>query len=119
VQISVFVRDGRTNIYVGERLKDLIGAIYGGVIGGGGGGAMGPVIGLTVGAMQSPILVAPLIATTLLSAFGIARYSLQRVTKSRSQVLQELTQRLADRARDSIGRRALSPPSRYDRKLLG
>jgi serine/threonine-protein kinase len=119
VQISVFGRDGRTNIYVGERLKDLIGAIYGGVIGGGGGGAMGPIIGLTVGALQMPFLIAPAIATTVLSAFGIARYSLQRVTKSRSQVLQELTQRLADRARDSIGRRALSPPSRHDRKLLG
>ena len=117
VQISVFVRDGRTNIYVGERLKDLIGAIYGGVIGGGGGGAMGPIIGITVGALSMPILVAPVIVGTVLSAFGIARYSLQRVTKSRSQVLHELTQRLAERARDSIGHRALTPPIRH--KLLG
>ena len=117
VQISVFVRDGRTNIYVGERLKDLIAAIYGGVIGGGGGGAMGPIIGITVGALSMPILVAPAIVGTVLSAFGIARYSLQRVTNSRSQVLQELTQRLAERARDSIGHRALTPPIRH--KLLG
>ena len=64
-----------------------------------------------------PILVAPAIVGTVLSAFGIARYSLQRVTKSRSQVLQELTQRLAERARDSIGHRALTPPIRH--KLLG
>ena len=119
VQISVFVRDGRTNIYVGERLKDLIGAIYGGVIGGGGGGTMGPIMGITMGALEMPILVAPLIISTVASAFGIARYSLQRVTKSRSKVLQELTQRLADRARDSIGRRAVSPGPRHDRKLLG
>jgi serine/threonine-protein kinase len=119
VQISVLVRDGRTNIFVGERLKDLIGAIYGGVIGGGGGGAMGPIMGITMGALEMPILIAPMIVTTVLSAFGVARYSLQRVTKSRSRVLQELTQRLADTARDSIGRRALSPQPWSERKLLG
>ena len=119
VQISVFVRDGRTNIYVGERLRDLIGAIYGGVIGGGGGGAMGPIMGITVGALEMPILVAPMILTTVLSAFGIARYSLQRVTRSRSKVLEELTQRLADQARDSIGRRTVGPGSWHERKLLG
>jgi serine/threonine-protein kinase len=119
VQISVFVRDGRTNIYVGERLKDLIGAIYGGVIGGGGGGTIGPIMGITMGALEMPLLIPPLILSTVLSAFGIARYSLQRVTKSRTTVLQELTQRLADRARDSIGRRTMSPGPRHDRKLLG
>ena len=119
VQISVLVRDGRTTIYVGERLRDLIGAIYGGVIGGGGGGTMGPIMGITMGALNMPFLVPPMILTTVLSAFGIARYSLQRVTKSRSKVLQELTQRLADRARDSIGRRAVTSGHRHDRKLLG
>jgi hypothetical protein len=119
VQISVLVRDGRTTIYVGERLKDLIGAIYGGVIGGGGGGTMGPIMGITMGALEMPWLIPPLIFSTVLSAFGIARYSLQRVTKSRSKVLQELTQRLADTARDSIGRRTMSPGPRHDRKLLG
>ena len=119
VQISVLVRDGRTTIYVGERLKDLIGAIYGGVIGGGGGGSMGPIMGITVGGLEMPFLIPPLILATVSTAFGIARYSLQRVTRGRSKVLQELTQRLADRARDSIGRRAISPGPRHDRKLLG
>lgn len=118
VQISVFVRDGRTTIYVGERLKDLIGALYGGIIGGGGGGSIGPVVGLTAGALNMPFLIAPLLATTVLSAFGIARYSLQRVTRSRSQVLSDLTQRLADQARDSIARRAVTPGPRHERKAL-
>jgi len=119
VQISVNVRDGRTNIYVGERLRDLIGAIYGGVIGGGGGGSMGPIMGVTMGALEMPLLIPPLILTTVFSAFSIARFSLRRVTKSRSQVLQELTQRLADQARDSIGRRTMAPGSWHERKLLG
>ena len=119
VQISIFVRDGKTNIYVGERLKDLIGAIYGGVIGGGGGGTIGPIMGITMGALEMPILIAPLILTTVASAFGIARYSLQRVTKSRSKVMEELTQRLAEIARDSIGRRAVGPSPWHERKLLG
>lgn len=119
VQISVFVRDGRTSIYVGERLRDLIGALYGGIIAGGGGGTMGPIMGLTVGALQMPILIAPMILTTVLSAFGIARYSLQRVTRSRSKVMEELTHRLAEQARDSIGRRTVGPGSWHERKLLG
>ena len=72
-----------------------------------------------MGALQMPLLIPPMILSTLLSAFGIARYSLQRVTRSRTKVLQELTQRLADRARDSIGRRAVSPGPWHDRKLLG
>ena len=119
VQISVLVRDGRTTIYVGERLKDLIGAIYGGVIGGGGGGTLGPIMGITMGALEMPFLIPAFILATVSSAFGIARYSLQRVTRGRTKVLQELTQRLADRARDSIGRRAISPGPRHDRRLLG
>ena len=85
----------------------------------GSGGTLGPIIGLTMGALAMPILVAPMILTTVLSAFGIARYSLQRVTKSRSNVLEELTHRLAEQARDSIGRRAVGPGVRHDRKLLG
>jgi len=119
VQISVNVRDGRTNIYVSERLRDLVGAIYGGVIGGGGGGTMGPIMGITMGALQMPLLIPPFILATVGSAFAIARYSLQRVTKSRSKVLEELTQRLADQARDSIGRRAVSHAPWHERKLLG
>jgi hypothetical protein len=62
---------------------------------------------------------APLILATVGSAFGIARYSLRRVTKSRSKVLEELTQRLAEIARDSIGRRAVGPGPRHAGKLLG
>jgi serine/threonine-protein kinase len=118
VQISVFVRDGRTSIYVGERLKDLIGNLYGGIIAGGGGGTMGPIMGLAMGAFNMPLLIPPMILTTVLSAFGIARYSLQRVTRSRSEVLRKLTERLAEQARDSIARRALTPGMRHDRKAL-
>lgn len=116
VQISVLVRDGRTNIYVGERLRDLIGALYGGIIGGGGGGMMGPIFGISAGVLASPLLIAPMVLATVGSAFGIARYSLQRVTRGRSRVLEELTRRLAETARDSIGRRSFG---RQERKLLG
>jgi hypothetical protein len=66
-----------------------------------------------------PLLIPPMILTTVLSAFGIARYSLRRVTRSRSKVLEELTHRLAEQARDSIGRRSVGPGSWHDRKLLG
>jgi serine/threonine-protein kinase len=118
VQVSVLVRDGRTTIYVGERLKDLIGALYGGIIGGGGGATTGPAIGITAGALGIPLLVAPVLVTTIGSAFAIARYALRRVTRSRSQVLKALTERLAEQARDSIARRAVGPGFRQDMRLL-
>lgn len=118
VQISVLVRDGRTTLYVGERLRDLIGAIYGGVIGGGGGGSMGPIGGIVGGALGVPILIVPLMLASVGTAFGIARYALGRVRRARTVVLKALAERLADTARDSIGRRALTPGPRHDRKAL-
>lgn len=118
VQVSVLVRDGRTTIYVGERLKDLIGALYGGIIGGGGGGMMGPVIGISVEGLGSGLFIIPGIVGTVSAAFALARYFLRRTTKSRSAVLQALTQRLAEQARDSIARRAVGPGMRQEMKLL-
>ena len=119
VQISILVRDGRTSIYVSERLRDLIGAVYGVGIGAGGGSTTMPIIGVIMGAFHMPLLIPPVLVAWLGSVFGTARYTLQRLTRSRTKVLQELTQRLADRARDSIGRRALSPSPRHAGKLLG
>ncbi|MGH7709751.1 MAG: serine/threonine-protein kinase, partial [Gemmatimonadaceae bacterium] len=46
--VSVLVRDGRTSIYVNERLKDLAGGLFGGIVGGGGGGLIGPSIGIGI-----------------------------------------------------------------------
>lgn len=118
VQISVLVRDGKTTIYVGERLRDLIGALYGGIIGGGSGGSIGPIIAVIESLNLFPLVFAPAILASLGTTFSIARYSLRRVTRSRSAVLQALTERLADQARESIGRRSVGPGVRPDRKAL-
>ncbi|HEX9564381.1 MAG TPA: serine/threonine-protein kinase [Gemmatimonadaceae bacterium] len=118
VQISVLVRDGRTTIYVGERLRDLIGPLYGGIIGGVGGGSLGPVMGIAAGELGIPLLIAPGILATLGTAFAVARYFLRRTTRSRSAVLKALTERLAEQARDSIARRAVGPGLRQDLRLL-
>lgn len=118
VQISVLVRDGRTTIHVGERLRDLIGALYGGIIGGGGGGSLGPVIGIATDSLGMPLLIAPGLVLTVGTAFAVARYFLRRTTRSRSAVLRTLTERLAEQARDSIARRAVGAGGWPDRKLL-
>jgi serine/threonine-protein kinase len=118
VQVSVLVRDGRTTIYVGERLKDLIAGLYAGIVAGGGGAMMGPAIGISVEAFSMPLLIIPSMAATLGLAFGTARYFLRRTTRSRSAVLKALTERLAEQARDSIARRAITPGYRQDMKLL-
>ncbi len=117
VQVSVLVRDGRTTIHVGERFRDLIGALYGGIVGGGGGASIGPVIGFSVGVMGSPLFIIPGLVTTVGTAFGIARYFLRRTVRSRTQVLRQLTERLAEQARDSIARRGAVPRPRQDLKL--
>lgn len=118
VQVSVLVRDGRTTIYVGERLKDLIGALYGGIIGGGGGGMLGPVMGLSIEGLGSGLFIIPGVIATVGGAFALARFFLRRTTRSRSAVLKALTERLAEQARDSIARRAVGPGLRQEMKLL-
>jgi serine/threonine-protein kinase len=118
VQISVLVRDGRTTIFVGERLKDLIGGLYGGIIGGVGGGTLGPILGVAFESLSMPLLIAPAVLATVGTSFGIARYFLRRTTRSRSAVLSALTERLAEQARDSIARRAVGPGLRQDLRLL-
>jgi serine/threonine-protein kinase len=118
VQVSVLVRDGRTTIYVGERLKDLIAGLYAGIMAGGGGGMLGPVIGISVEALSMPLLIIPGVAATLGMAFGTARYFFRRTSRSRATVLKALTERLAEQARESIARRAVGPGMRQDMKLL-
>jgi hypothetical protein len=118
VQVSVLVRDGRTTIYVGERLKDLIAGLYAGIIAGGGGGMLGPVIGISVEALSMPLLIVPGMAATLGLAFSTARYFFRRTSRSRAAVLKALTERLAEQARESIARRAVGPGMRQDMRLL-
>jgi len=118
VQISVLVRDGRTTIYVNERLRDLIGQLYGGLIGGGGAGSIGPVLAIAAEGLHAPLLAIPGAMLTVGAAFTAARYFLRRTTRSRSTVLRTLTERLAEQARDSIARRAVGPGIRQDLRLL-
>jgi hypothetical protein len=105
VQITVLVRDGKTSIQVSERLRDLAGALFGGIMGGGGGMTIGPAIGLAAGALHAPLLAFPFVATAVGLTFGTARTIFNHVAKKRTEVLRELTEKLAEQARESIARR--------------
>jgi serine/threonine-protein kinase len=118
VQATVLVRDGRTTIHVSERLRDLIGGLYGGIIGGGGGASLGPILGFGLDALNQPVLIIPMVAAAVGTAFGIARTIFSRIFRSRSEVLHSLTERMAQEARDSIARRGIAPGARPERRML-
>jgi serine/threonine-protein kinase len=118
VGVTVLVRDGRTTIHVGERLKELAGGVFGGIMGGAGGPGLGLSIPLAIEALSQPLLIPFFIVGVVGTAYGAARYTFRRISSSRSKVLRELTERLAEQARDSIARRTVTPGRATDRKLL-
>ncbi len=114
--VSILVRDGRTSIYVNERLKDLAGALFGGIMGGGGGGMMGPSIAFGVEVLGSPLGAIGMVAGCVGLAYGIARGIYTNSAGKRRRVLGELTERLADQARRSLTPLPV-PGSREARRL--
>jgi serine/threonine-protein kinase len=118
IQATVLVRDGRTTIHVSERLRDLAGGLFGGIVGGGGGGTAGPVIGVALDALHMPWLLPALLTGTVGTAYLIARTIFRRISRSRQSVLRQLTERMAEEARDSIARRSFGPAHRNERKQL-
>ncbi len=114
--ISVLVRDGRTSIYVSERLKELAGGLFGGIMGGGGGGMIGPSIGIGIEALHSPFAAVGMVIGSVSLAYTIARTIFTKIVAKRRRMLQDLTERLAEQARMSIAPSAL-PISREARRL--
>lgn len=114
--VSILVRDGRTSIYVNERLKDLAGGLFGGIMGGGGGGMMGPSIAFGVEVLGSPLGAIGMVAGCVGLAYGIARGIYTNIAGKRRRVLGELTERLADQARRSLTPLPV-PGSREARRL--
>jgi hypothetical protein len=117
VGVTVLVRDGRTTIHVGERLKELAGGVFGGIMGGAGGPGLGLSIPLAVEALGQPLLIPFMIAGIAGTVYSIARYTFRRISRTRGNALRELTERLAEQARDSIARRTVAPGRANDRKL--
>ena len=116
VQVTVLVRDGRTSIHVGEHLRDLAGGLFGGIMGGGTGGTIGPLLGVALQGLHQPMLIPVFILGSLGFTYTLARTIYGRVAGGRARTLRELTERLAQEARDSIARQTLAP-HRPDRKL--
>jgi eukaryotic-like serine/threonine-protein kinase len=107
VQVSVLVRDGRTNIYVAENQRDLAGGLFGGIVGGGGGGMIGPSLALGLEAVGSAAAAGGFIVGSVALAYGIARTIYTRMVRSRRDTLREVTERLAEQARRSLTRPAV------------
>jgi serine/threonine-protein kinase len=102
VSISILVRAGKTSIYVGERLRDLAGGLFGGIMGGGGGGTIGPAIGIGMNYFHSGAAALLIAVGWMGTMYGIARTIFSRMSRSRGKALQQLTEALAEQARESI-----------------
>lgn len=104
VQVTVLVRDGRTNIYVAENQRDLAGALFGGIVGGGGGGMIGPSLALGLEAVGSAVAAGGFIVGSVALAYTIARTIYTRMLRSRREALRDVTERLAEQVRRSLTR---------------
>ena len=109
ISISVLVRGGKTSIYVGERLRELAGGLFGGIMGGGGGGMLGPAFGIGLNYFHFAGAVAMIALGAIGTTYGIARTVFTRIARSRSEVLRKLTATLAEQARESIHATTLPP----------
>ena len=98
LEVAVTVRGGRTRIEVVDHLGPLMGQIFGGIGGGMGGGGMGPVVGITVGALNAPLALIPLIPLWLIITFATARSAYHYSTRKRARELRRLADRLAELA---------------------
>ncbi|MGQ0640923.1 MAG: serine/threonine-protein kinase [Gemmatimonadaceae bacterium] len=102
VQVSVLVRDGRTSIYVSERLRDLAGGLFGGIMGGGGGGMIGPSIAFGVEVIGSPFAALGCVLASIGVGYTIARIIFTSIARKRRAVLKEMTERLVEQAKRSL-----------------
>ena len=101
LQISVMPRGGKTSVRIDEQLGQMAGGIFGGVMGGGGGGFGGMVMGGIAGTTHQPLLGLAAWGATILTSFGVARYTLQRVAKNRREKLTEIANHLAKQIAES------------------
>jgi eukaryotic-like serine/threonine-protein kinase len=103
LNVSVAVRGGRTTIRASERMTSAAGGVFGPIMGAGGGGLGGAVFGSMMGATHGDALIAlPAWGSTILLAYGVARFTFGRVVRGRRTALREVTERLADEARALI-----------------
>jgi len=120
LQLSVSTRNGRTIVRGFEDLTQVSGGIFGGITGGAGGGIGGATFGITLGVTNGAMLIAaPAFAAVVAGAYGVARLIFGRVSRNRERALRQAVERVAERVRDCIAARALSPGAPSDPRRLG
>ena len=112
LQVTISVRDGRTEIRADERRHQTAGGLFGGIMGGGGVGVgvgMGiplavEVIGSTAFAFVFPVAMVGV-------AYGIARTVFRETGKRRRRKLTRLVDKIAELCRNEIAKRQLGDAS--------
>ena len=102
VHVSVMAAGGRTTIRAEERLGPYAGAIFGGIMGGGGGGFGSASVGVTMGAMHSPVLALSVLGFIVGTAYTVARGIFTSTARSRASQLGKLVSTLAAQCTDLI-----------------
>jgi hypothetical protein len=103
VQISVIPRGGKTTIRVSENLKRTIGSFFGGIMGGFGGGST-PIVFAIGMKVHDPVVGVALWLAMIATTYGTARGFFGHTSRTRERELRQLTDSLADQARNSIER---------------
>ena len=107
VTVTVNPVAGQTRIRIDESLKGVAGGLFGGLLGGLGGASFALGAGLGMGALHSVLAMLAIQLGGVGSAFGMARAFLKLTYKGRKTELEQLLDRLATYAEESIrtGRR--------------
>ena len=94
-QVSITAAGGRTLIRAEEDMSKSAGEIFGSVMAAGGAGVGVGSMGITMGAMHSPVLALAVTGSVVMGAYTLARTIFGRKVRQRAEELERLTGTLA------------------------
>lgn len=97
LEVTVVTRNGRTTVRAFEDLTQTAGGLFGGLGGGAGLGLGTMMAGLVGGATHNPPLIVAALVTTLVTAFGSARYLFRRSSRKKQEALEALVRRVTEK----------------------
>lgn len=112
MQVSIFVRRGKTTIHAHANLKPTLGGVFGGVMGGVGGGAGGTSIGPVIATTHSVGIAFGVWGGIVVLSYALARTIYKSISRGHERKLRDLVDELAELVKDTIQNERGAPPDR-------
>lgn len=112
MQVSIFVRRGKTTIHAQVNLRHTVGGVYGGVMGGVGGGAGAATLGPIIAATNNVALAFGAWGGAIVFSYVLARTIYGSISRDRERKLRDLVDELAVLVRETIESERGAPPAR-------